>query len=82
MLPRQRPTVCIEELANTKDYEVEFQLYARNLDSLGMSQIDAARTASELEEILPDDLAGQPPFPAVHKALWEIMWEKNWRLAP
>lgn len=28
--------------------------------------------------IHPDNLAGQPPFPIVHRALWEIMWEKNW----
>ena len=52
LLPKPRPTLCIEELANTKDIEEEFQLYAKNLQSLGMSQIDAARTASELEEIL------------------------------
>jgi len=52
LLPRPRPTLCIEELANTKDNEAEFPLYAKNLQSLGMSQIDAARTASELEELL------------------------------
>ena len=52
MVPKPRPTLCIEELANTKDNEAEFQLYAKNLQSLGMSQIDAARTTSELEEIL------------------------------
>ena len=52
LLPRPRPTLCMEELANTKDNEAEFQLYAKSLQSLGMSQIDAARTASELEEIL------------------------------
>ena len=34
--------------------------------------------AYDIHGIHPDDLAGQPPFPAVHKALWEIMWEKNW----
>ena len=52
LLPKAHPTLCIEELANTKENEAEFQLYAKNLQSLGMSQIDAARTASELEEIL------------------------------
>ena len=34
--------------------------------------------AYDIHGIHPDDLAGQPPFPIVHKALWEIMWEKNW----
>ena len=52
LLPKPRSTLCIEELANTKHNEEEFQLYAKNLQTLGVSQIDAARTASELEELL------------------------------
>ena len=34
--------------------------------------------AYDIHGIHPADLAGQPLFPAVHQALWEIMWEKNW----
>ena len=34
--------------------------------------------AHDIHGIHPADLAGQPPFPEVHQALWEIMWEKNW----
>ena len=34
--------------------------------------------AYDIHGIHPTDLAGQPPFPVVHQALWEIMWEKNW----
>ena len=34
--------------------------------------------AYDIHGIHPADLAGQPPFPIVHRALWEIMWEKNW----
>ena len=34
--------------------------------------------AHDINGMHPDDLAGQSPFPTVHRALWEIMWEKNW----
>ena len=51
-IPKPRPTLCIEELANTKDNEADFQLYAKNLQALGVSQLDAAKTASELELVL------------------------------
>jgi len=52
LLPKPRPTLCIEELANRKDNQAAFQLYTKNLQTLGMSQIDAARTVNELEELL------------------------------
>ena len=34
--------------------------------------------AYDIHGIHPADLVDQPPFPVVHQALWEIMWEKNW----
>lgn len=52
LLPKPRPILCIEELANTKANEAVYQLYAKNLQTLGMSQIEAAKAASELEEVL------------------------------
>ena len=33
--------------------------------------------AYDIHGIHPEDLTGQPPFPVVHRALWEIMWEKK-----
>lgn len=52
LLSDPRPILCIEELANMKDNKAEFQLYAKNLQTLGMSQIDAAKAASELDIVL------------------------------
>lgn len=52
VLPKPRHTLCIEELTNTKDNEADYQLYAKNLQVLGMSQLDAAKAASELELVL------------------------------
>ncbi len=52
ILPEPRPILCIEELANTIENEAEFQLYAKNLQLLGMTQIDAAKAASELDIVL------------------------------
>ena len=72
-------SIAVRSYASPSGAPVKYHsLIAPRFPGKLLEQNAKGECAYDIHGIHPDDLAGQPSFPSVHKALWEIMWEKNW----
>lgn len=72
-------SVAVQSFAAPQGAPVNFHtLIAPRFPEKLLEQNADQKSAYDIHGIHPDDLAGQPSFPAVHSALWEIMQGRNW----
>ena len=72
-------SIVVRSYASTSGAPVKYHsLLAPRFPEKLLERNAKGECAYDIHGIHPTDLAGQPPFPVVHQALWEIMWEKNW----
>ena len=72
-------SIAVRSYASPSGAPVKYHsLIAPHFPGKLMERNAKGECAYDSHGVHPADLADQPPFPAAHQALWEIMWEKNW----
>ena len=72
-------SIAVQSFAARQSAPIAYHtLIAPRFPEKSLEQNAKNECAYDIHGIHPDDLVGQPPFPAVHNTLWEIMRGKNW----